>query len=73
MRVDQVVSYLGCSKGWVAKQALAACLDQEDAHSRLTRAALADVDAGRVIAHQLVKVWADSLSVDKAVEVPSCL
>lgn len=32
---------------------------------RLTREALADVDAGRIMDHQAVQAWADSLSTDK--------
>lgn len=36
--------------------------DQEEERSRLTREALADVDAARVIDHQAVQAWADGLS-----------
>lgn len=32
-------------------------LDQEEARTRLTREALADVDAGRVTDHQAVEAW----------------
>ena len=38
--------------------------DVRDERSRLTRAALADVDAGRVIDHLSVQTWADSLRID---------
>jgi hypothetical protein len=38
--------------------------DVRDERSRLTRAALADVGAGRVIDHLSVQTWADSLSTD---------
>jgi predicted transcriptional regulator len=31
---------------------------------------LADVDAGRVIDHQAVQAWADSLSTDTPLPVP---
>ena len=31
----------------------------------MTLQALADVDAGRVIAHQTIQAWADSLGTDK--------
>jgi predicted transcriptional regulator len=37
------------------KQALSAWLDQEEERSRLTREALLDVDAGRVVDHQAVQ------------------
>jgi predicted transcriptional regulator len=52
------------------KQALSAWLDQEDERERLTREALADVDAGRVINHQAVQAWADSLGTDEPLPVP---
>lgn len=38
--------------------------DQEEERSRLTREAMADVDAGSVIDHQAVQAWADSLGTD---------
>ena len=52
------------------KQALSAWIDQEEEHSRLTREALADVDACRVIDHQAVQAWADSLVGDKVLPLP---
>lgn len=36
---------------------------KNDELSRLTRAALADVDAGRVVANQTVQDWANSLAI----------
>lgn len=35
----------------------------------MTREALADVDAGRVVDHQAVQSWADSLSTDLKTEI----
>ncbi len=37
---------------------------------RLTREALADVDAGRVIDHQVVQAWADRLGTDSPRPLP---
>lgn len=37
---------------------------------RLTRDALADVDAGRVVDHEAVLVWAESLGADCRVRAP---
>lgn len=37
---------------------------------RLTREALADVDAGQVIDHQAVQAWAESFGTDKPLVVP---
>jgi predicted transcriptional regulator len=58
------------SRGWIVKQALTAWIDQEEARSRLTRKAMADVDVGRVIEHQAVQAWADSLSSDTPLPLP---
>lgn len=50
-------------------QALVAWVDQEE-RRRLTLEALADVDAGRVIDHQAVQAWAQSLSGDSPLPLP---
>ena len=60
-KVDQLAARLERSRGWIVKQALSAWIDQEEERSRLTREALADVDADQVIDHQAVQAWADSL------------
>ena len=69
-RVDEIAERLERSKNWIVKQALSAWLDQEEERSRLTREALADVDDGRVIDHQAVQAWAESLSTDAPLAVP---
>ncbi|MGE4343585.1 MAG: CopG family ribbon-helix-helix protein [Geoalkalibacter sp.] len=69
-KIDQMAERLDRSRGWVMKQALSAWVDQEEERSRLTREALADVDAGSVIDHQAVQAWAESLDNDKPLPVP---
>lgn len=69
-KVDQFAARLERSRGWIVKQALAAWIEQEEERSRLTREALADVDAGRVIDHQAVQAWADSLGTAQPLQVP---
>lgn len=69
-KVDQMAARLERSRGWIMKQALSAWIDQEEERSRLTREALADVDAGSVIDHQAVQAWADSLNTDTPLPVP---
>ena len=69
-KVDQMAGRLERSRGWIMKQALSAWLDQEEERERLTREALADVDAGRVVNHQAVQAWADSLASDKPLPLP---
>lgn len=69
-KVDQLAVRLERSRGWIVKQALAAWIEQEEERQRLTLEALADVDAGRVIDHQSVQAWADSLSTDEPLKPP---
>ena len=69
-KVDQLAARLERSRGWVVKQALSAWVDQEEERSRLTREAMADVQAGRVIDHQAVQAWADSLGTDNPLPAP---
>lgn len=64
-KIDKLAARLERSRGWIVKQALSAWIDQEEERHRLTQAALADVDAGRVIDHQAVQAWADSLGTGK--------
>ncbi len=63
-KVDKIASRIGRSRSWIMKQALSAWVEQEEERSRLTLEALADVDVERVIEHQAVLAWADSLSTD---------
>lgn len=69
-KVDRLAARLDRSRGWIVKQALTAWVEQEDERSRMTREALADVDAGRVIDHQAVQAWADSLSTAEPLPLP---
>ena len=69
-KVDQMAARLERSRGWIVKQALSAWIEQEEDRTRLTREALADVDACHVIDHQAVLAWADSLSGDEPLPVP---
>ena len=69
-KVDQMAARLERSRGWIVKQALAAWIAQEEERSRLTREALADVDAGHVIGHQAVQAWADSLGTGRPLPSP---
>ncbi|MBN6739856.1 ribbon-helix-helix protein, CopG family [Acidithiobacillus sp. MC6.1] len=69
-KVDQLAARMERSRGWIVKQALFAWVDQEEERNRLTREALADVDAGHVIDHQAVQAWADSLGIDTPLPPP---
>lgn len=69
-KVDQLADRLERSRGWIMKQALSSWIAQEEERDRLTHEALADVDAGRVIDHQAVEAWAESLSGNVPLPVP---
>lgn len=69
-KIDQMATRLDRSRGWIMKQALSAWIDQEEERSRLTREALADVDVGRIIDHQAVQAWANSLDTETPLPVP---
>ncbi|MBI5461087.1 MAG: ribbon-helix-helix protein, CopG family [Gammaproteobacteria bacterium] len=69
-RVDQLADHLGRSRDWIVKQALSAWIAQEEERNRLMHEALADVDAGRVIEHQAVQIWANSLNTDRPLSAP---
>ncbi len=69
-KVDALANRIERSRGWIMKQALAAWIDQEEERQKLTLEALADVDAGRVIDHQSIQAWADSLTTDNPLPTP---
>jgi predicted transcriptional regulator len=69
-KVDQLADRFERSRGWIVKQALSAWIAQEEERDRLTREALADVDAGRIIDNQAAQAWADSLSTDEPLPMP---
>lgn len=70
-KVDDLAARTDRSKAWIMKQALSAWIEQEEERHRLTLESLADVDVGRVIDHQAVQAWAESLSTDTPLPVPA--
>lgn len=69
-KVDDIAARLDRSRGWIVKQALSAWVEMEEERRRWTLEALADVDAGRVIDHQAVQAWAESLDRDTPLPPP---
>lgn len=69
-KIDQLANRLERSRGWVVKQALAAWIAQEEERDRLTREAMAEVDAGATHDHASVLAWAESLSSDTPLVAP---
>ncbi len=60
-KLDAAVARLRRPPSWVIAQALDAWLDRDAEYHRRTLEGLADLDAGRLIDHELVQAWADSL------------
>ncbi|MFY8107005.1 MAG: CopG family ribbon-helix-helix protein [Elstera sp.] len=54
----------------IVRQALAAWIDEEELRYRLTLEAIAQVDAGQVVAHSEVVAWIDSLGTDSPLPRP---
>ncbi len=69
-KIEAMASRLERSRGRVMKQALAASVDQEEERHRMTLETLEDVDVGRVIDHQAITAWADSLGADGPLPPP---
>ncbi len=69
-KVDALATRLERSRGWIVKQALTAWVDQEEERRRLTLEALADVDAGRLVPHDAVRAWAESLESENPLPIP---
>jgi predicted transcriptional regulator len=69
-KVDRMASRLERSRSWIIKQALSAWIAQEEERDRLTQEALADVNAGRIVDHQAVQAWADSLGTNQPLPAP---
>lgn len=69
-KVDELAGRLERSRGWIVKQALTAWIEAEEERHRLTLEALADVDAGHVVAHEAVAAWAASLGTRSPRKAP---
>lgn len=60
-KLDQYAERLERSRGWIVKEAVGDWVEREAERDRLTREALASADAGRLIDHERVEEWLDSL------------
>ena len=69
--VDQLSASLEPLPAQVVKKALAEGITSEYKRSLLTREALEDVEAGRVINQQCVMTWVESLSTNQPIVAPS--
>jgi len=69
-KVEELATRLERSRTWVVKQALSLWIDLEEERQRLTVEAMADVDAGRVVDHEAVRQWAESLDSETPLPLP---
>lgn len=69
-KIDQLTVRLKRSRSWVIKQALSAWMEQEEERYQLTLEALSDVNAGRLVQHQAMLSWAESLGTDDPLPLP---
>ena len=60
-QIDQLSARLDRPKGWIVKQALTSWVALEAKRYQLTLEGMADVDAGRLVDHTSIDVWATSL------------
>jgi predicted transcriptional regulator len=69
-RIDALASRLDRPRGWAIKEALCDWIASEEERHQLIEQGLADVAAGRLVDHDLVKRWAASLGTDKPMPLP---
>ena len=69
-KVDYMAERLDRSRGWVVKQALAAWVSHEEEKTRLTQAAMAEVDQNVLITHEDMLAWSDSLDTANPLPLP---
>lgn len=69
-RVDAYAEQMDRSRGWIVKQALADWVAWEEEKERRTLKGLADGAAGRVVPHDKVAAWMESLGTDNPLPRP---
>ncbi len=69
-KIDKFAQQMDRSRGWIVKQALSRWVDAEEYHHQMTLEGMADVEAGRVVDHEEVAAWLDSLDTDAPLPRP---
>ncbi|HTJ92687.1 MAG TPA: CopG family ribbon-helix-helix protein [Pararobbsia sp.] len=69
--VDALAERLERPRQWIIKRALASYVSWENQKDRMTREALADVDAGRVVPAAAVGAWIDSWDTENELAQPN--
>jgi predicted transcriptional regulator len=69
-RVDAMAAFEDRPRGWVVKQALADWVYMAEERHRMLQEAFDDVEAGRLIPHEDMIAWAQSIGTDKPLPLP---
>lgn len=69
-QVDKYAEQMDRSRGWIVKQALANWLAWEEEKNQLTREAIEEVKAGKVVSDAAMREWIESLDTDTPLPPP---
>lgn len=70
-KVDAIAARHDRPRGWAVKQALTDWVALEEERHQMIQEALDDVDAGRLVPHETVSLWLDSLGSDTPLPRPA--
>ena len=63
-RMDEIAERIERSKSWIVREAVVQWLDEEQRRYAITMDAIKDVDEGRMIDHDDLKIWAEQSKRD---------
>ena len=63
-RMDEIAERIERSKSWIVREAVVQWLDEEQRRYAMTMEAIKDVDEGRMIDHDDLKIWAEQTKRD---------
>ncbi len=69
-KLDHYAARQDRSRGWIVRRAVSDWIAREEDRDAMTREALADVAAGRVVPHEEVVEWALSLGTENELPRP---
>lgn len=71
-RLDKLAQATSRTRSWLAADAVAAYVAEQDWQLTEITAGIRDADSGRVVAHEDVKRWLDSWGADNEQQPPAC-
>jgi len=69
-KIDRMAMEFHCPVDEIVQSAIESWVSLGEERHRLTLEALADVRAGRVVEHEAVRTWAESLGTDHPLPLP---